>query len=383
MKIVVLLTAAFDVIGGIHTFNRALIRAFDDLSEDYRFDIEVLSILDAPPSEEMRRQYSPSGHVSYRGFHGSRIGFGLAALRAARTADWVVFGHANLVPLAPLFREARKSLVIHGVDVWRKVSFVKRVGLLHVDEVLSVSRYTEASMVAHNGLPPVQVELFPNTLDPLYPVSVAGSRRPSLPQGRRILTVTRLDRAERSKNIALVIKSLPQVLRAVPDAYYVIVGDGAARKSLERMARSAGVADRVLFAGAVTAADLPFYYESCDVFALPSVKEGFGIVFLEAMYYGKACVGANAGGIPEVIVDGETGLIPDPASPSEIGASLVWLLQHREERERMGQNGRERLARLFSFEAFRGRLDAIVRAHGCARVPRLQKALAPSAGASH
>jgi phosphatidylinositol alpha-1,6-mannosyltransferase len=142
-----------------------------------------------------------------------------------------------------------------------------------------------------------------------------------------------------------------------------------------------GLADRVIFTGTVPAADLPHYYQSCELFVLPSVKKGFGIVFLEGMYYAKACVGTNAVRIPEVIVDSETGLIRDMVTPPDIARCVIPLLRNRRT-GRAGPQGRERLERKFSFSAFRSRLEAIVRAHGCARTQSSLMPVEHAVGAS-
>ena len=88
-------------------------------------------------------------------------------------------------------------------------------------------------------------------------------------------------------------------------------------------------------------------FESCDVFALPSRSdqrwEGFGLVFLEAAYYGKASVGGNEGGVPEAIVHGITGLVVNPRNEAEIAAAIESLLNDKQVRHVMGQQGRQRV----------------------------------------
>jgi phosphatidylinositol alpha-1,6-mannosyltransferase len=116
----------------------------------------------------------------------------------------------------------------------------------------------------------------------------------------------------------------------------------------------------VVFTGFVADELLPSYYDACDLFVLPSLKEGFGIVFLEAMYHAKACVGAIAGGIPEVVEDGETGLLAEPDSVDSFAQCVVRLLGNGAEKDAMGRRGKERLEREFSYEKFRARLQRVL-----------------------
>jgi phosphatidylinositol alpha-1,6-mannosyltransferase len=151
---------------------------------------------------------------------------------------------------------------------------------------------------------------------------------------------------------------MPEVLARVPDAFYVIVGDGPERKTFEQLARDMGLADKVLLAGPVSDELLPSYYENCDLFVLPSTREGFGIVFLEAMLHGKACIGARAGGVPEVIRNGDTGVLVDPANlATQVPEAILRLLKDPTLRRTMGANGRARLEENFSLDRFRDRLE--------------------------
>jgi len=106
---------------------------------------------------------------------------------------------------------------------------------------------------------------------------------------------------------------------------------------------------------------LPSYYESCDLFVLPSTKEGFGIVFLEAMYHSKACIGARAGGVPEVIRDGDTGILVDPSKlATEVPEAILRLLNDPALCKTMGERGRKELESNFSFSRFRDRLEQVL-----------------------
>lgn len=154
-----------------------------------------------------------------------------------------------------------------------------------------------------------------------------------------------------------VIAALPAVSRQVPEVKYVIVGDGPDRKRLAGLADKLGLRGKVIFAGAVPDPDLVKYYNLGDVFMMPSREipkigdiEGFGIVYLEAAACGKPVVAGRTGGAVEAIVDGETGFLVDSENAEELVGKTIKLLKDPDWRARMGQAGRERAVRDFSWE---------------------------------
>ncbi len=362
MEILVLLTSVFGLTGGVHTFNRALIKATDDLASEFGMDVSVFSLLDGEVPIQAAADYMSSGHTRYRGFKGNKTEFAAASLLAGWQADRVVFGHVNLSSLACGMPKPIKSLVVHGIDVWRPLPSLQKLGISQMREILSVSEYTQESLVHFNGMPPVQFRLLPDTLDPFYSrmTGIRPARELGLPRGHMMLSVTRLAITEDYKRIDLVIKAMPAISNHIPDAFCVVVGQGEDRPRLEKLAQDTNVADRVLFTGFVADELLPSYYDACDLFVLPSLKEGFGIVFLEAMYHEKACVGAIAGGIPEVVEDGETGLLAKADSVDSFVQCVVRLLKNDRERDAMGRRGKERLEREFCYEKFRARLERML-----------------------
>ncbi len=363
MEILLLLTSVFALTGGVHTFNRALIKATDDLASDFGLEVIVFSLLDGEVPFQAAADYMPSGHTRYRGFKGKKTEFAAATLLEGWRANRVIFGHVNFSSLACGMPKPIKSLVVHGIDVWRPLPALQKLGISQMREILSVSDYTREAFVHFNGMPPLQFRMLPNALDPFYSRMADGARPATelgLPQGHMMLAVTRLLSTEDYKGIDLIIKAMPAIARHVPDAFCVVVGHGGDRPRLEKLAQEMGVAGRVIFTGFVADKLLPSYYDACDLFVLPSTKEGFGIVFLEAMYHGKACVGAMAGGVPEVIEDGQTGLLAEPSSVDSFVRCVVRLLGNRQEREVMGRRGQERLERHFSYEKFRDRVEMMI-----------------------
>ncbi|MBP9805038.1 MAG: glycosyltransferase family 4 protein, partial [Candidatus Accumulibacter sp.] len=143
------------------------------------------------------------------------------------------------------------------------------------------------------------------------------------------------------------IEAMPQILAECPEAHYLVVGDGDYRSELERRVNANGLQGQVSFAGSVSLADLPRYYQSCDLFVMPNREmpdgdtEGFGLVFLEANACRKAVIGGRAGGAVEAVRDGQNGLLVDGNDPREIASAVIRLLKDDALRESLAEWGLE------------------------------------------
>jgi phosphatidyl-myo-inositol dimannoside synthase len=175
--------------------------------------------------------------------------------------------------------------------------------------------------------------------------------------GRRIiLTVGRLSVRESYKGQDTVIRALPSVVEQVPEATYLVVGDGDDRPRLERLAAELGMQEHVVFAGRVPEQVLPAFYTVADAFVMVSkesdqgMTEGFGIVYLEAAAAGKPVVFASSGGTREAAVDGQTGLSVDPDDISAVAEAVTRLLANYEEAQTLGENGYRRAREQFTWE---------------------------------
>jgi len=173
------------------------------------------------------------------------------------------------------------------------------------------------------------VRVLPNTVDPRFTPGLKPAdmlRRFGLEGRKVILTVSRLASGERYKGHDRIIASMPHILERHPEALYLVAGDGDDRPRLEALAQSAGLGDKIRFAGSLTEADLPGAYRMADVFAMPSTGEGFGIVFLEAAASGLPVIAGNRDGSVDALADGAIGQLVDPDQPdqlvSAIGAAL-------------------------------------------------------------
>jgi glycosyltransferase involved in cell wall biosynthesis len=131
-------------------------------------------------------------------------------------------------------------------------------------------------------------------------------------------------RLEPEKGHTTLIDAWPRVLRAVPDAYLLIVGEGSRREALEHQVAELGIGSRVIFTGRRD--DVPAVTAALDVAALPSYREAQGLTILEAMALSRPVVASNVGGIPEMVEDGRTGLLVPPHDPEALAAAITRLL---------------------------------------------------------
>ncbi|WP_077797608.1 glycosyltransferase family 4 protein [Streptomyces sp. JHA26] len=164
-----------------------------------------------------------------------------------------------------------------------------------------------------------------------------------------------------------LIRAMPRVLAARPDAVLLIVGGGPYEKDLRRLARDTGVAASVRFTGAVPWAELPAHYGAGDVFAMPCRTrrggldvEGLGIVYLEASATGLPVVAGDSGGAPDAVLDGETGWVVRGGSPEEAADRVVTLLADPELRHRMGERGRSWVEETWRWDLLAERLKALL-----------------------
>ena len=158
-----------------------------------------------------------------------------------------------------------------------------------------------------------------------------------------------------------LIQAVSQVRQAFPTIRCLIVGEGdpAYAAELRALAGSLGLHEQIIFTGFQDSV-YP-YLESMDVFVLPSVMEGFGIVLLEAMAMGKPIVASCVGGIPEVVDDGVTGLLVPPRDSSAMADAVIRLLRNRQMRQEMGDAGIRRVRSQFSVEQMSRTLQELYR----------------------
>jgi len=312
--ILALITDGFGGSGGIAQYNRDLIKALTLCP-----GVERIVVL--PRLGEADAATLPASVCQLKPQRNAAI-YSLAAIKAALTLgpfDAVFCGHLHLAPLARFLASVLRVplwLQLHGWEAWGVPRRIERQAAERACLITAVSRYTRTRFLAVCGVDPARVRVLPPTVARSFS---RGARSDELAaryglRGKRVLlSVGRLDPAERRKGQDQVIRALPGIIAGCPDVVYLIVGGGADQARLEALARELNVADNVVFAGTVSAEELPQLYRLADLFVMPSTQEGFGIVFLEAAASGLRVIGGNADGSADALADGAIGTLVDPA----------------------------------------------------------------------
>lgn len=320
--------------------------------------VDSLVLNDQPGTVDPRLPlYSDARLASHEGFGRGKLAFIRAAIRLGRQADVLVCGHLHhlaIAHLAAVFNPRLKYyLVAHGIEVWRPYHWIERRALLGAHRILCVSEYTCHQMLRfHPALPPEKLLVVPNTLDPNLAAATPVTPTATPFAQPRILTVSRLLSTDTYKGVDTLIEALPLIRRSLPLARLRVVGTGDDQPRLVTLAAQLGVTSAVDFLGALSDEALRAEYAACDLFALPSRKEGFGLVYLEAMTYGKPCLAARAGGAPEVIND-DVGQLVDYGNLPDLVAAVEDLVRHPRDSEVV-----RRHVATFAFPVFQTRLAA-------------------------
>jgi glycosyltransferase involved in cell wall biosynthesis len=212
-----------------------------------------------------------------------------------------------------------------------------------------------------------RAEILPNTFDASEfapaPRSVDLLARYGLrPDQTVLLTVARLDAHERYKGIDEMLGVLPAVLKAVPDTRYLILGQGTDRPRLEQLVRDLGLERSVTFGNNVPRGELCAHYNLCDLFAMPSRGEGFGIVFLEALACGRPVLAGSGDGSRDPLRDGELGVLVDPGNAAALGETVVAVLRKQFPHPNLYRPAflREQVISHFGHERFRRTLESLL-----------------------
>jgi phosphatidylinositol alpha-1,6-mannosyltransferase len=261
--------------------------------------------------------------------------------------DVVVAMHIVAGPAAALIRRALGIPVVtylHADEVVARPSLA-RFAARHSNRIVAVSSYT-AGLAASIGAHKERISVIPPGVDWREPPRVQRLTTPT------VVTVARLE--DRYKGHDVMARAMPLVRSRVPDAQWVIVGDGSLRRPIERLVAAYDLGGAVRFQGAISNEERDRVLSRAHVFAMPSRVpaggggEGFGIVYLEAGVHGLPVIAGRSGGALDAVVDGTTGLLVDPTDHVQVADAISRLLIDRPLATRMGAAGSER-ARAFAW----------------------------------
>jgi glycosyltransferase involved in cell wall biosynthesis len=219
----------------------------------------------------------------------------------------------------------------------------ERHNTARADLVMVTSRYCADVAQRAYGLPPDCLAVVPEPID-LDAWDDAFRRAPRTPRARPV--VLSVARMYPRKRLVDLVRAAVDLRTRIPDVQIRIVGHGPEQAALVRLHAELGMGDSVVLLGDVSRAQLAEEYVNAGVFCLPSVQEGFGIVFLEAMAAGLPVVACRAAAIPEVVHDGATGVLVPPRDPAALARALGDLLRDPGRAKALGEEGRRRVGAL-------------------------------------
>jgi glycosyltransferase involved in cell wall biosynthesis len=249
----------------------------------------------------------------------------------------VVHIHSLPTPAAVPFLRLLPRLIVStwGSDVVQRDPRKTRLYpylLSHARQLTATSRYL-ATITAGYLRSPCPISVIPFGIDPQR---FKPGEQPAA--DKRIGTLRHL---EANYGIDVLIEAVPQLLALDPEVQIEIGGAGSLQSTFERRIQDLGIGGHVALRGRIAHAEVPDFLCSLAVFAMPSRAESFGVAALEAQACGLPVVASNVGGLPEVVLDGETGLLVPPEQPQVLASALLRLIEDPQRRAKMGQAGRE------------------------------------------
>ena len=274
-----------------------------------------------------------------------------------RNVSTVFFGAA--APLALLSKSLRKTgatqivALTHGHEVWwskvwpftMAMKFISR----HVDHLTYLGEFTRSAIAAtlSEEASARMVKIAPGIDTDHFTPQDAGALRNQLGLSEKKVIVS-VGRLVHRKGQDVLIEAMPAILKEVPEAHVLMIGEGPYRSYLENRAKALGIQEKITFIGRIQYADLPRYICVGDLFVMPSRSrlaglevEGLGIVYLEASACGLPVIAGNSGGAPDAVLQGETGLVIDGTKKEEIAAAAIGLLLDAPRSKAMGIRGRQ------------------------------------------
>lgn len=264
--------------------------------------------------------------------------------------------HIGMLKLLPFVkaRGTRIALFVHGIEAWDPQPWLTRrmldrVHLFLTNSDHTWSRFCQVNLAYHNKR---HQTVYLGIGSPL------GKPVPHPAPVPAALVIGRLEAGEGYKGHRELIQAWPLVLKRVPGARLWIVGDGPLREEYERLSASLGLQASVTFWGRVSDEKKGQLITESRCLAMPSRGEGFGLVYLEAMRYGRPCLVSTVDAGREVVNPPEAGLGVDPDSQDDVAPALARLLVDGEEWRAWSRQARQRYERQFTAEAFQSRLLA-------------------------
>ena len=336
-KIVLFTLQTFSSTGGIQKMTRTLAYALFHISKQKKWDFNLWSVYDS--RYDLMDKYLSA--ENFTGFGRNKIKTGLRTVRKSFNSHIVILSHVNLSLLGMVIKVLNPKceiwLIAHGIEVWRPLSFIRKMFVKRCcDKVICVSSFTKSQMIKLHHSDPDKCIVLNNAIDPFMNLPVEFekpeyllNRYSLVPSNKVIFTLTRLASSEQYKGYEQVIKAVSRLKIKFPEIKYVLSGqyDATEEMRIRKLISFCGVEDQVILTGFLSEKELADYFLLADLFVLPSKKEGFGIVFIEALACGLPVICGNADGSIDAIRNGELGTAINVDDLDELERSITTYLK--------------------------------------------------------
>ncbi|MFN6515946.1 MAG: glycosyltransferase family 4 protein [Nostoc sp. CreGUA01] len=325
--------------GGIQVYSIFLLRALQDLYPEANYDV-FLKYDKHNLKQERNLQFLNSTKFHYFGHLPRLLQTILFAIKIIILAIFqrpsiVISTHVNYATACYVLKLITGTpywVVAHGLEVWNIENKMTKLALQKADKIISVSNYTRQRLLEETDIEPEKIVVLPNTFDAkqfeIKPKPTYLLKRYNLKDEQPvILTVTRLGRMAKYKGYDQIIHALVKVRSQIPDVHFILAGKGDDLPRIKTLVNSLNLQDSITIAGFIPDEELCAHYNLCDVFAMPSKGEGFGIVYLEALACGKPVLAGNQDGSIDPLAQGKLGCLVDPDNVEEIADNLIQILQ--------------------------------------------------------
>ncbi len=356
----------FSATGGIEKVCRIFGKALFENTFSGNCSLEIYSSHDSSNQAEDNVYFTSD---FFSGFENKRLTFLNAAFCKGLKSDVVILSHINLLPigwLIKLFSPKTKLLMLaHGIEVWSLPLGIKKKMLGSCDEILCVSQFTKDEMIKLHGGDSKKYKVLNNCLDPFLPIQNKQIDKAELrkkhgfkPIDKILFTLTRMDATERYKGYDRVLQAMSLLIHEMPNLKYIIGGsyDEIEKNKIDTLISELGLIDNVVITGFIPDEDLKDYFMLSDVYVMPSYNEGFGIVFIEAMYYGLPVIAGNKDGSVDALLNGKLGTLIDPMDIE----ALKNAIKHNFENSKIKKVDNEVLMANFGYDVYKEKLRVIL-----------------------
>jgi phosphatidyl-myo-inositol dimannoside synthase len=339
-QILLLTLKVFSATGGIEKVCRIKGKALYEHGLENSLPIKIMSMHD-PAEAALNNIYFPA--EIFKGYNAAKFSFIKDAVKEGVKSETVILSHINLLLAAWLIKKisphTKIILLAHGIEVWQPLNARKKMMLASCDKIVSVSSFTKDKIIGLHSIESTKCKVLNNCIDPYLIKPLQKNKNIHLLKRYGftsndiiLLTLTRLSPKDRYKGYAFILAALETLVIKNTKLKYLLAGGCTAdeKQFIDGLIKTYKLEKHVVLTGFIKEEELADHFSLADIYVMPSVKEGFGIVFVEAMYYGVPVIASNADGSTDALLQGKLGLLIEPESTLAVMQAIEKMLNQYE-----------------------------------------------------